>query len=348
MPSPSSSSSEPTTLVVVVNWNNAALTARCVEALDSQVGGTDFDLIVVDNGSEDDSVERLRPALGSRLLALGHNGGFGAGVNAAIRARRADRYILVNNDAVPAPRFVAELTAAADRASDHVAAFTARLELEGRFVPAPVDDAAPDDFVAADGSRWRRADEGAVLVNSTGGVLDASGNGQDRDWLSPAERSGGSRVFGFSGGGALLRAQALDRVGLFDESLFMYYEDTELSWRLAEHGFVVEHVPEAVLVHRHSASSGTSSWVFLFHNTRNRIKVAVWHASAPTVVRAVLRTLVRVVRSPRDTSAAAVRSGYFAALRDLPSDLRRRRRFTRQATHGRREIDTRTGLRRTP
>lgn len=344
MPSQSSSSSEPTTLVVVVNWNNADLTARCVEALDCQVDGPRFDLVVVDNGSDDDSVDRLRATLGGRLLALGRNDGFGAGVNAAIRAHRADRYVLVNNDAVPAPRFVAELAAAADRAPDRVAAFTARLELEGLFVEVPADDRSPDDFVAADGARWRRSDEGITLVNSTGGVLDASGNGQDRDWLSPAGSTGGSRVFGFSGGGVLLRAQALDRVGLFDESLFMYYEDTELSWRLAEHGYFVEHVPEAVLVHRHSASSGTSSRVFLFHNTRNRIKVAVWHASPPTVVRAVLRTLVRVVRSPRDASATAVRAGYVAALRDLPSDLRRRRRFRRQAVHGHREIDTRTGL----
>lgn len=354
MPNPNSSSSEGlATLVVVVNWNNAGLTDRCVAALDLEAAsaeGADFEVLVVDNGSDDDSVDRLRDGhTGDRLLALDSNGGFAAGVNAAIRHRRADRYVLVNNDAVPAPGFVAALVAHVDAAPPDVAAVTARLELEGRFVPVPGGAGRPDDFVAADGSHWRRDDRGRTLVNSTGGVVDRSGNGLDRDWLTPGEAvTGGRDVFGFSGGGVLLRASALQDVGLFDESLFMYYEDTELSWRLAERGHVVHHEPAAVLVHRHSASSGTTSWTFVFHNARNRIKVAMWHASAATVVRAVLRTLVRVLTTTvrRSADAPAVRAALLASLRGLPADLRHRRELARRATHHRRDIDLSTGLRR--
>ena len=348
MPSPSSSSSEPTTtLVVVVNCNNAALTERCVRALDASTGGVPFDVLVVDNGSDDDSVARLRAGVvGGRLLPLPDNRGFGAGVNAAIRHRRAEHYVLVNNDAVPSPDFVAALVSAADRSPTRVGAFTARLELEGRFVRVLDDDSADDDFVSADGCRWRRAPEGVTLVNSTGNVLDASGNGQDRDWLSPVGRPSDPAVFGFSGGGALLRASALDEIGLFDESLFMYYEDTELSWRLAESGHLVRHVPDAVVMHRHSASSGTSSRLFVYYNTRNRIKVAVWHASPGTAARAILRTLARLLTagSPRAASTRAVRDGLVAAVRDLPADLARRRTISRRAGRSFREIDPRTGL----
>ncbi|WP_285062907.1 glycosyltransferase family 2 protein [Frigoribacterium sp. ME-P-080] len=354
MPNPNSSSSEvPTTLVVVVNWNNADLTSRCVAALDREATapeGADFEVLVVDNGSDDDSVDRLRDGTtGDRLLALTRNGGFAAGVNAAIRHHPADRYVLVNNDAVPAPGFVRALVAHVDAAPTAVAAVTARLELEGRFVQVPTTAGRPDDFVAANGSRWRRDDHGRTLVNSTGGVVDRSGNGLDRDWLVPREAvTGGRDVFGFSGGGVLLRASALEDVGLFDESLFMYYEDTELSWRLAERGHVVHHEPAAVLVHRHSASSGTTSWTFVFHNARNRIKVAVWHASVATVVRAVLRTVVRVLTTTarRSPDAPAVRAALLASLTGLPADLRHRRELARRATYRRRDIDLTTGLRR--
>lgn len=354
MPNPSSSSSDrtTTTLVVVVNWNNADLTARCVEALDREASvadGAPFDVIVVDNGSDDDSAARLRAGgTGDRLLALADNRGFAAGVNAAIRHRRADHYVLVNNDAVPAPGFVTALVAHADAAPSSVAAVTARIELEGAFVTVPADDGRPDDFVAADGTRWRRDAHGRTLINSTGGVVDRSGNGLDRDWLVPAgAEAGGRTVFAFSGGGVLLRATALDDVGLFDESLFMYYEDTELSWRLAERGHVVRHEPRAVLVHRHSASSGTTSWTFVFHNARNRVKVAIWHAPASVVARAVARSGVRVLSTTvrRTAEASALRAALAAALRDLPADLRRRRDLERVATHERRDVDLSTGVR---
>src|SRR5690606_30035179 len=91
---------------------------------------------------------------------------------------------------------------------------------------------------------------------------------------------------------------ALDDVGLFDESLFLYYEDTELSWRLRRRGWTVRHVPDAVTVHDHAASSGTGSAFFLDHNERNRLLVALIHAPWGVVLRALTRAAGRAVLSP--------------------------------------------------
>ncbi|MBK0296080.1 glycosyltransferase family 2 protein, partial [Bacillus sp. S34] len=65
-----------------------------------------------------------------------------------------------------------------------------------------------------------------------------------------------------------LRRAALDDVGLLDESLFMYYEDTELAWRLRRRGWRVEYAGDAVVQHDHSASSGVQSDLFVFRHAR--------------------------------------------------------------------------------
>jgi GT2 family glycosyltransferase len=132
-----------------------------------------------------------------------------------------------------------------------------------------------------------------------------------------------------------LRRRALDEVGVFDTTLFMYYEDTELSWRLRRAGWRIEHAPDARTRHEHAASSGTSTDFFQVHNLRNRLVVAVAQAPWSVVVRALLRTLWRLVRGPRRGRTARV---LLQAARMTPSALATRRRTDRTATVPRREV----------
>jgi GT2 family glycosyltransferase len=187
-------------------------------------------------------------------------------------------------------------------------------------------------------------------VNSTGNEMTRSGNGRDRDWLAPADtlQRPAGEVFGFSGGAASLRASALVHVGLFDESLFMYYEDTELSWRLRRAGYSVGYAPDAVARHAHAASSGTRSELFRFHNERNRVLVSVKTAPAVVAATALARTAVATLRSSLlalrsgspDARAAARgrRRSLAAAVRLLPAALGERRRIDREATVPRSEV----------
>ena len=109
----------------------------------------------------------------------------------------------------------------------------------------------------------------------------------------------------------------------------MYYEDTELSWRLRRRGWVVEHVPAAVTVHDHAASSGTASAFFLDHNERNRVLVALVHAPWGVVARAVVRTSVRALRGPDRSRRLRVVG---SILQRVPWAMRRRREVDRTAT----------------
>ena len=196
----------PSARVVVVNWRQAELTIRAARSIREQLGDGDV-LVVVDNASGDGSAERLRRE-GLTVVESSENRGFGAGVNIGARGMVEDVLVLLNNDAVAEPGFLEALLAPLGDPPSAAApaATTARILLAGRWKPAAPGQR--DALVSPRTGRWTRVDdeaaargEGEVLVNSTGNLVDASGNGYDRDWLVPAEREHSpSEVFGLCGG----------------------------------------------------------------------------------------------------------------------------------------------------
>lgn len=316
----------PSITAIVVNWNAPQLTSRAVESLLGSGGGDGLEVVVVDNGSRDGSArllaERFERASQVRVLALPRNIGFGGGVNAGIRASSSDYVALLNNDAVAAPGWAGALADALSApGAERVGAVTSRILLAGRWRELEPDEEPADGAaVLADGHGRRvvRDDaHGAELVNSTGNIVDRTGNGADRDWLAPADRTADAAVFGFCGGAAMLRRAALEETGLFDERLFMYYEDTELSWRLRKRGWDIRYVAGAIARHEHAASSGTSSPRFLRWNARNRVRVAVRHGGAGMGARAIGRTLLRAGASAVRPTRRAEHRAVVAALGDL-------------------------------
>ncbi|WP_431837335.1 glycosyltransferase family 2 protein [Cellulomonas sp. Y8] len=319
--------------VVVVTWNGLDLTLRCLDSLAHQdAGGRDVDVVVVDNGSTDGTVAALGAREDVRLVALGRNTGFAGGVNAGVAATTGDVVVLLNNDAVAEPGFLDRLVAPFDAEpgpdAPRLGATTGRVVLSGRFRPAAPGEPGLVDHA---GRTWARTgdDTGARLLNSTGNEVTRSGNGRDRDWLADADGPAApAAVFGFNGGSAALARAALEDVGPLDESLFMYYEDTELSWRLRRRGWVVAHVPDAVTVHDHAGSSDSGSAFFRDHNERNRLLVALVHAPVPVVARALTRTVVRACLGPERRRRAGALA---TVLRRAPGALRRRRAVDRAA-----------------
>ncbi|MBS6671814.1 MAG: glycosyltransferase [Actinomyces graevenitzii] len=340
--------------VVIVNWRTPLLTERAARSLWPQLRAGD-ELVVVDNASasadpHDNSLDHLR-RLGAQLGSAGparfglvqarRNGGFGYGVNLGARNLRQDALVLLNSDAYALEGFVDALTAPLGH--DLVEATTARLLLEGRWRlvgdgAEPPSPQAPGGVEAQtepttgathstgsaqlrglDGGIWVSDPSGVELINSTGNVVDACGNGYDRSWLAPAKQEHDSpEVFGICGGACAISARAWHQLNGMRQDLFMYYEDTDFSYRLRRAGYRVQYVRQAQARHAHAASSDSASEAFTTWNTRNRLRVATRYAPASVAARALVNTGGRMLLGPQRQARA---QGLVQALAHAPQDL---------------------------
>jgi GT2 family glycosyltransferase len=183
------------------------------------------------------------------------------------------------------------------------------------------------------------------IINNAGTQIDGSGFGSDRGYLEPDDGRYDRPVDvqAWCGGAVLLRASYLTDVGAFDERLFLYYEDVDLSLRGAERGWRYRYVPESVVRHVHGASSGTDSSFKQWHDDRNRLLVLARHGTSTATARAATRFLlttasyarrdvVRPLVAHRAPHAEIVRmrlSAFGSFVRLLPGSLRARRAVSR-------------------
>jgi len=188
------------------------------------------------------------------------------------------------------------------------------------------------------------------VVNNVGSVLIEGGYGADRGYLEPdhGQYDAPAEVFAWCGGSVLLRPDYLADVGLFDERFFLYYEDTDLSWRGRSRGWRYRYVPEARVRHVHAASTGEGSPVFQHYVERNRLLMLVKNAprrvAADAVWRYMLTTLSYTRRDvvapltglhrPRPTTVVRRVRSFVDFLRLAPAALGERRRIRRAATVG--------------
>lgn len=170
-----------------------------------------------------------------------------------------------------------------------------------------------------DGGVWISDPSGVELINSTGNLVDACGNGYDRSWLAPAPQEHDSpEVFGICGGACAISAHAWRQLGGMRQDLFMYYEDTDFSYRLRRAGYRVQYVRQAQARHAHAASSDSASEAFTTWNTRNRLRVAARYAPASVAARALVNTGGRMLLGPQRQARA---QGLVQALAHAPQDL---------------------------
>ena len=143
-----------------------------------------------------------------------------------------------------------------------VAAMTAKVLLMPRFreaVPGELPAMLTDGRALVVASPEDDPRDLLDVINSTGNEVDPHGYGRDRGWLTIDDVPYPSDVFGFCGAAAALKTAAVSAVGGFDDDYFLYYEDTDLSWRLRLAGYRILYVPSAVVRHHHASSSGEGS-----------------------------------------------------------------------------------------
>ena len=229
--------------VIIVNFNAGGLLTRSLEALRKQTLRPK-QIYVVDNASRDGSCDRIAADFPEvTLIRLEQNTGFAAANNLAVRRAEGCAWIaLLNPDAFPEPTWLERLVSAAETHPE-VACFASRMIQQHR--PEYLDGTG--DAYHVSGLVWRRG-------------YDLPGEG---NYLKKEE------VFSACAAAALYRRDAFEAAGGLDEDFFCYLEDVDLAFRLRLAGYRCLYVPDAVVHHVGSATTGKDSDFAVYHGHRN-------------------------------------------------------------------------------
>ena len=311
--------------VIILNWNGCELLEACLGSLRRQ-DTDDFEIIVVDNGSQDGSLRMLESASPEcRLIRNEENLGFCEGNNQAFRASTSELVVLLNNDVEVAPDFLSRLMTAADL-DPEFGMFAARVMMYDR----------PEVF------------------DSTGLLVYPDGVCRSRGWLEEdrGQFDESDECLGPNGCAAMYRRGMLDDVGMFDERYFAYLEDLDLAFRGQLRGWRCRYVADAVAYHKKSMTSGYHSAFKAFLVERNRIWNAFKLFPRRILFLSPLYTFTRYVAQgyaaltgqgitkgfTRDYSHAGLSAillrAYVSALRGLPAILADRHRVQRRRRLG--------------
>lgn len=243
-----------TVLTVILNWRTPDMTLRSVESALAAMEGIEGAITVVDNDSGDGSEAMLRQAVADRgwsrvrVVQAGRNGGFGAGNNVGIRAglpggRKPDYVYILNSDAFPAPDAIHLLL-------DHLEAHPGT-GFAGSYIHGV--DGVPHTTCFRFPSVWSEL-EGAARTGPITRML--------RRHVVPMQipDAGVMRVEWSAGCSLMMRQAVLDRIGLFDEGFFLYFEETDLCLRAARAGWATDYVRASQVAHIGSESTGMKRW----------------------------------------------------------------------------------------
>jgi GT2 family glycosyltransferase len=239
-------SGPPLVYIVILNWNGWQDTLACVASC-RQLIWPEFRILVVDNGSTDDSETVLRERLApGEFLQSGGNLGFAGGNNVGIRqalAAGAEYVWLLNNDTEVAPEALTELVSVL-QATPAVGMATSKIYL--------YDEPRRLNFA---GGLWEPGRLRRRLLGA---------NELDRgQYDEPAERGS------VSGCSLLVSARMIRDIGLMDEAYFLYWEDTDWCARAMQRGYAIRYAPQSHVWHKVSASTGQDSFAQHYYLFRN-------------------------------------------------------------------------------
>jgi len=227
--------------VIIVNLNGDPFIYGCLAGLERQ-SFKDFEVIVVDNGSRDGSMEKIRLRFSSaRIIELGENKGFAFACSRGWKESRGKEIAVLNNDAVPE--------------RDWLKAMVETLDSDPRL-----------GMVAC------------KVINQKTGKLESGGLYPARNGLvylwRPQDEDKPSEVFGTCGVAGLYRGAMLQETGFYSADFFIYYEDADLAYRARRAGWTAAYCPKAVV--RHLGSKTTAAMgIKNYCLPRNRLRSVI-------------------------------------------------------------------------
>lgn len=252
----------PLVSILILNYNGKQFLERCLSSVFNQSYPT-FEVVFVDNGSTDDSVNYVKERFGNnpilRLVVTNKNYGPAEGYNIGARYAKGEYLVFLNNDTKADSNWLNELIQV--------------LNHNSRIGAAGCKQLLIDDKMRIDGM---------------GGFIDPYGfiHPRGRLEIDVGQYSKVEEVFTTGATALAVRKDVFNNIGGFDPRYFMYYEDNDLAWRIWLSGYRVVSVPSAIVCH---ASCGTTRKLLfsdvIFHNEKNKITTFIKNLSPHSLIR---------------------------------------------------------------
>jgi len=248
--------------IIVLNYQGEKIISKTIDSLlKLNFPRKDYEIIVVDNNSQDRSKEIINKySKYIKTVFLPTNLGFGEGNNQAIKTVNSKYIALLNNDCIVEPNWLTELVKTANK--------------------------YPKAFSIT--SKIKKYPESLNLIQNAGSIIFQDGYGRDIGAIVTKSRQQNyesdanqfdqvQEIYSSCGAAVLYNKKVLDKIGLFDNNFFMYYEDTEISERAYLCGYHNYYCPKAVVYHHHAVSSKEWSAFFIYNVEKGRLLHVLYH-----------------------------------------------------------------------
>ena len=243
---------------IVVNWNGKEVLSGCLRSLLDQ-DYEDYEVLVVDNGSEDGSQSLVKKEFPSiKLIENEANLGFGPAVNKGFEKAEGDYFIFLNNDLALEPDCLGQLAKLLD--SDPTV---------GAAIPKILYYSSSEKNAPKEGLRINSY---GIVINYTGIACPNLIDQLDNPDLSLTESA--------CGGIFMLPREVYEKVGGFDDDLFLYHEDHDLSWRIRMMGWKLMVVPDSVCFHHYNFNKGVLKF---YRSEKNRLHILLKNFEGKTL-----------------------------------------------------------------
>jgi len=306
--------------VLVLNYNGQEFIRPCLDSVLAQECAAK-EVIVVDNASPDGSARIVAADFPQvHLLESKQNLGFAGGMNLGIKQSSSELILLLNNDVV----------------------------LEPGFLSAMIEAIESDRRIGSvSGKIFKMARRQERIIDTTGHVIFRNRLFTDRgdDEPDTGQYDEVEEVFGACAGAGLYRREMLEdtKIGeeYFDESFFMFLEDTDLNWRAQLRGWKCLYTPKAIAWHWRGGTAVRRSRLVETHNYKNRYMMIIKNDSGLSLLKSVHHFLVTdfIKSAALLWRCPAALLGWFDVWRNLPALLRKRRIIQRSRTVGRKEFE---------
>ncbi len=293
----------PKVFISLITFNDNLSTSQCLESLEKlNKKGYDLYVVVIDNGSREKyETNKEYKNFDLKILYSGKNLGFSGGQNFGIKyalEQSADYIVVLNNDTIADENLIIELL---NSFKDSVGAVSPKIYFAKGY-----------EFHK---DRYETEDLGKVFWYA-GGVIDwknVIGKHRGVDEVDRGQFDKREETEVTTGCCMMVSREVFEKVGMFDDKFFLYYEDADLSMRMQKHGFKIIYESKAILWHKNAASTGSGSELQDYYITRNRLVFGSRYASFRVKI-ALLRQSLKILLSGRKWQKTGVRDFYLNKL----------------------------------